>query len=309
VFSREVYAQREFWDSRFEETSGFFDWYANWKQISPVFREVFPIEEYGNATHLMVGCGNSRMSDEMAADGYPWVTNMDISPVVLGKMKSKDKSNFDFIALDATKMNFRDNTFDLCIDKGIFDALACGPDRTVLRDLLQEMNRVASTATVIITSGTPDRRMHYFTEFLEGQYSEIVNHKIEISNVAHLINILRAELKNKPLSHAIKKDPEVFKKAIAEMARIKREKELAEAAKTDPKSKLLLLLLKGKRMKEKEAEEAKAAEAAKQAEAEGKENEAPKEVNMAVDEKGNKINYNPKRQDFVMVYVIYKKKI
>ena len=79
----------------------------------------------------MVGCGNSKMSEEMAADGYPWVTNMDISPVVLHKMKDvyEKHNNYDFIALDATKMNFRDNSFDLCIDKGTFDALACGPDR------------------------------------------------------------------------------------------------------------------------------------------------------------------------------------
>ena len=96
------------------------------------------MEEYGNAIHLMVGCGNSKMSEEMASDGYPWVTNMDISPVVLHKMKEvyEKKPNFDFIALDATKMNFRDNSFDLCIDKGTFDALACGPDRQVLKSLL-----------------------------------------------------------------------------------------------------------------------------------------------------------------------------
>ena len=120
------------------------------------------------------------------------------------------------------------------------------------------MNRVASVATVIITSGTPDRRMHYFTEFLEGQYSDIFHQKIEVSNVAHLINLLRAELKDKPLSHAIKNDPEVFKHALKELARIKREKELTEQAKTDPRAKLMLLMLKAKHMKEKEVEEKKA---------------------------------------------------
>ena len=125
-------------------------------------------------------------------------------------------------------MNFRDNSYDLCIDKGTFDALACGENREPLKKLLQEMNRVARVATVIITSGTPDRRMHYFTEFLENQYLKIEHHKIEVSNVAQLINILRTELKNKPLSHAIKNEPEVFKTALKELARIKQEKELQE---------------------------------------------------------------------------------
>ena len=148
-------------------------------------------------------------------------------------------------------MNFRDNSYDLCIDKGTFDALACGENREPLKNLLQEMNRVARVATVIITSGTPDRRMHYFTEFLENQYSKIEHHKIEVSNVAQLINILRTELKNKPLSHAIKNEPEVFKTALKELARIKQEKELQEQAKTDPRAKLLLLMLKAKHAKEK----------------------------------------------------------
>ena len=126
------------------------------------------------------------MSEEMASDGYPLVTNMDISPVVIHKMAEhyKQKASFDFITLDATKMNFRDNSFDLCIDKGTFDALACGENREPLKNLLQEMNRVARTATVIITSGTPDRRMHYFNEYLDGQFSRIEHHKIEVSNVA-----------------------------------------------------------------------------------------------------------------------------
>ena len=133
-------------------------------QIYSYVQAEFSEQEYGCASHLMVGCGNSKMSEEMATDGYPFVTNMDISPVVLHKMGEhyKQKGSFDFIALDATKMNFRDNSYDLCIDKGTFDALACGENREPLKNLLQEMNRVARVATVIITSGTPDRRMHYF---------------------------------------------------------------------------------------------------------------------------------------------------
>ena len=37
VFSRDLYAQRDFWNDRFREGKGHFDWYANWKQIKPVF--------------------------------------------------------------------------------------------------------------------------------------------------------------------------------------------------------------------------------------------------------------------------------
>jgi len=45
--------------------------------------EKYPLEEYGNGRFLMVGCGNSKMSEEMAKDGYPLIDNMDVSDVVL----------------------------------------------------------------------------------------------------------------------------------------------------------------------------------------------------------------------------------
>jgi len=42
----------------------------------------------------MVGCGNSKLSEEMAQlDNYQNITNMDISPVVLEKMKAHNTDN------------------------------------------------------------------------------------------------------------------------------------------------------------------------------------------------------------------------
>ena len=168
----------------------------------------------------MVGCGNSKMSEEMARDGYPLIDNMDVSPIALSKMREMyeaEFSGFEFTTMDATKMNYRDNSFELCIDKGTFDALACGPDRSVICNLMQEMLRVASNAVVVISSGTPDRRMKYFNEFLAGRFSSIEHHELNVSQLAQLINILRTDLKDKPLSHAIRNEPEVLKKALLEM--------------------------------------------------------------------------------------------
>lgn len=136
----------------------------------------YPVDEYATSRFLMVGCGNSKMSEEMARDGYPFIDNMDISNVVLEKMRevySETYRGFEFTSMDATHMNYRDNAFDVCVDKGTFDALACGPDRTVIRNLMQEMLRVARHSVVVISSGTPDRRMAYFNEFLAGRFSKI----------------------------------------------------------------------------------------------------------------------------------------
>ena len=122
------------------------------------------------------------------------------------------------------------------------------------------MLRVSKDAVVVISSGTPDRRMVAFEEFLEGRFSSIEHHQLETSQLAQLINILRTDLKNKPLSYAIKEDPAVLKRALLEMQRIKKERELAEGAKTDPRMKLLLLMMKARHMKLRQAEEAEAVE-------------------------------------------------
>jgi hypothetical protein len=161
-------------------------------------------------------------------------------------------------------MPFRDNSFDFCVDKGTFDALACGPDRELLANLMREMTRVSSVGTILISSGTPERRMHMFESQLEGLYEKIDYFKVEISKLAQLINILRTELKDKPLKDSVKgeKGPEVFKKALETMIRIEKEKQLdANILKfgkmADPKAKLMALMLKAKRKKQQEDEEAR----------------------------------------------------
>lgn len=91
------------------------------------------------------------------------------------KLSTLDKlQHFQYIAMDATKMSFRDNSFDIVIDKGTYDALACGivdnNDKSMIRNLTQEMLRVTCVggATVIITHGTPAKRLSDLEDFTSG---------------------------------------------------------------------------------------------------------------------------------------------
>ena len=87
VYKQEEYAKKDFWNDRFKETKGFFDWYAEWAEIKPVFQQLVP-ESTNEDNVLMVGCGNSKLSEDMAKDsGYRTICNMDISDVVLEKMQ------------------------------------------------------------------------------------------------------------------------------------------------------------------------------------------------------------------------------
>ncbi len=173
----------------------------------------------------MVGCGNSKLSEEMANEGYSHITNIDISSNVIEKMSAIYSTRFsmqEYQVVDATRMAYRDNSFDLCIDKGTFDALACGNDTEVPLRLLSEMMRVCRTATVIVTSGTPEKRLCYF----EKVCSKIEYQQIEVSKLAQLINILRTELKDRPLADAMKDDHKIFREAMHELAAIERIKRL-----------------------------------------------------------------------------------
>lgn len=70
--------------------------------------------------------------------------------------------------MDATNMDIPSEFFDLVVDKGTYDALACDPnDKSNIKKLLLEMLRVTKPngACVIITNGTPIKRMPDFTEW------------------------------------------------------------------------------------------------------------------------------------------------
>jgi site-specific DNA-adenine methylase len=89
-------------------------------------------------------------------------------------------------------------------------------------------------------------------------------------------------LKDRPLADAMKDDHKVFREAMHELAAIERIKRLESEAKTDPKKRLALMMYKAKRKMDQKA----------------KETEEESDV-------ANKL-YNPKRQDFVMIYILRK---
>ena len=75
------------------------------------------------------------------------------------------------------------------------------------------MLRVSRKAVVIISNGTPDKRLPYLLSFTDPSTHTILHFELELSSMSHLINILRTELKDRPLSHVLK-DPELLKKAL-----------------------------------------------------------------------------------------------
>lgn len=194
-----TYAQKDYWDQRFEKSTGYFDWYVGWKELKSTLNPYINYED----NILMVGCGNSKMSECMYQEGYNQIVNIDISSVIINKMIEESKSkNFDkmiYLEMDATSMKFEDESFDCAIDKGTLDALSCSNSDELSSKLIQEMFRVTKIGghIVIITHSGPNARLPLFFSCLGVGSYELNCQKISLSMMSNLINSLRAGKKNK----------------------------------------------------------------------------------------------------------------
>jgi len=115
-----------YWDKRYLRSPDTnFDWLETYDHIREyVQRAAGP---GSNPLVLNVGCGNSRLSQEMYNDGFSRIINIDISSVVIAQMAQANESlqGMEWLVMDVTDMSkFENDTFDIVIDKGMFDTLA-----------------------------------------------------------------------------------------------------------------------------------------------------------------------------------------
>ncbi|KAF9031408.1 hypothetical protein BDZ89DRAFT_627609 [Hymenopellis radicata] len=87
----EQYGTKEYWDQRYQAEShgGSFDWFKSYADIAPLFRNLIPDK---TSRILMLGCGNSTLSQDMYDDGYRNIVNVDYSAVVIDQMKQRHES-------------------------------------------------------------------------------------------------------------------------------------------------------------------------------------------------------------------------
>jgi len=101
------------------------------------------------------------MPQELADDGYPEVISIDISDVAVEKMATKFAHipGLKFLQMDATKMTFKDNSFDVVFDKGTLDALYTGSAEMV-KNVIPEVYRVLRPGGIFVsvTFGAPRSR-------------------------------------------------------------------------------------------------------------------------------------------------------
>jgi len=157
------YGKFEYWEERYTRDTEQFDWYQTWSGVKDIITQFISPE----SNILNVGCGNSRLSEEMFDEGYQNITNIDLCPLVTKAMQEKYKDKgptLKYELMDARQMTFKDGVFDCVIDKGTLDSILCGESSVAnARKMLSEIYRVLAPGGVYIavSYGTPEHRLHY----------------------------------------------------------------------------------------------------------------------------------------------------
>lgn len=76
----------------------------------------------------MAGCGNSALSYELFHGGFPNVTSVDYSPVVVAAMQVRyaHVPSLRWETMDVRALDFPGGSFDVVLEKGTLDALLAG---------------------------------------------------------------------------------------------------------------------------------------------------------------------------------------
>ncbi|RUS15305.1 S-adenosyl-L-methionine-dependent methyltransferase [Endogone sp. FLAS-F59071] len=144
-----AYKTKEYWEERYskEPPEISFDWFKKYADLKPLLNEYIPNK---SVRVLMLGCGNSTLSEDMYDDGYKNITNIDFSTVVIENMRTRcvDRPEMQWVEMDIRDLKFDDNSFDIVIDKGTMDALMCdrgdvwSPDEELIRTVKEEVDEV-----------------------------------------------------------------------------------------------------------------------------------------------------------------------
>ncbi|XP_065734384.1 eEF1A lysine and N-terminal methyltransferase isoform X2 [Phocoena phocoena] len=135
----------DYWEKFFQQRGRkAFEWYGTYLELCGLLHKyIKPREKV-----LVIGCGNSELSEQLYDVGYQDIVNIDISEVVIKQMKERNASRrpqMSFLKMDMTQMEFPDASFQVVLDKGTLDAVLTDEEEKTLQQvdrMLAEVGRV-----------------------------------------------------------------------------------------------------------------------------------------------------------------------
>ncbi len=149
VFIPDPYGDKSYWEDRYRQDSvgAEFDWYVPYEGA---VRDLILRMLDGSKPTLMVGCGNSPMSAQMAADGFESIHNIDSSISVIEQMTKRGPGEaLSYAVEDACDLSFENSSYSQIIDKGTYDAVAQG-GQDQGRKMLSECSRILKPGGIFV---------------------------------------------------------------------------------------------------------------------------------------------------------------
>ncbi|KAK2907631.1 eEF1A lysine and N-terminal methyltransferase [Channa argus] len=140
----EEFSSAEYWERFFKKRGEkAFEWYGDYNKLCGVLHKYIKVQD----KVLVVGCGNSELSEQMYDVGYKHLTNIDISETVVTHMNQRNaerRPGLTFHQVDATQTPYEDASYQAALDKGTLDAMASEEKGRLARNMLTEVGRVLS---------------------------------------------------------------------------------------------------------------------------------------------------------------------
>jgi len=166
------YGDKKYWEKYYKNIDNTtFDWLLEYPYVKEIISSLKLSKE--SSKILNVGCGNSEFSENMYDDGYHNIQNIDLSPELIELMKerSQNRPGMIYEVMDVFDMTYKNNFFDLIIDKSTLDAISCSYDHFVnIAKMLKEIQRVLKIGGyyMVISYEEPDNRLiHLNRKFLK----------------------------------------------------------------------------------------------------------------------------------------------
>ncbi|URD71819.1 ubiE/COQ5 methyltransferase family [Musa troglodytarum] len=150
-----AYLDPHYWDERFAAEEHY-EWFKDYSHFQHLLRPFL------NPSHsvLEIGCGNSRLCEELRRDGVADITCVDISPVAVVRLQHRLRDmgleGIKVVQADMLDMPFGGESFDVVIEKGtmgrrMLDNKECGSERpstpsiSLLHEELDDENYIFRT--------------------------------------------------------------------------------------------------------------------------------------------------------------------
>ncbi|XP_018422337.1 PREDICTED: methyltransferase-like protein 13 [Nanorana parkeri] len=143
--SSKEFSSSEYWEQFFRRRGEqAFEWYGGYLELCGLLHKYIKPKD----KVLVVGCGNSELSERLYDAGCQNLTNIDVSEVAIRQMNernAKRRPMMTYQLMDATETTFPESHFQAVLDKGTLDAILPNTEERTLETatkLLVEIGRV-----------------------------------------------------------------------------------------------------------------------------------------------------------------------